>query len=135
MAAMKRNRWEDDIQRAVMQYLDLLANTHDLYAFAIPMGGARRRTEAAIMNGTGVKAGVADICVLWRSQLGFPGIGFIEVKTPPALGKQKGYQSAAQKAFEQVCDDLGIPYAIVRSLIDAQEILQQWGVTGDEVAA
>lgn len=62
---MRRARPEDALQRAVVQYL-AVALPEDAVFFAIPLGGARSKVEAAIMQGLGVRAGLADLCVIWR---------------------------------------------------------------------
>lgn len=54
-----RRRPEQDLQRGVAQLLDAAG----FLWCHVPNGGARSRTEAAIMNGMGVKAGVPDILI------------------------------------------------------------------------
>lgn len=57
---------EDDLQRAVVQYLDV-ALPADAVAYAVPNGGKRSRTEAARLKGLGVRAGVPDLAIVWRA--------------------------------------------------------------------
>ena len=54
---------ETAIQRAVFSHFRQRA-AKGVFAFHVPMGGYRRRTEAAILNGMGAKAGVPDICAI-----------------------------------------------------------------------
>ena len=73
---MKRRHPEQDLQRTVAAWLDIQQRLGRLLYYAIPMGGARSKTEAAIFKGLGVKAGVPDIALV------FPGgrAAFIELK-------------------------------------------------------
>ena len=48
------------------------------YLYAIPNGGARRRVEAAIMKGEGVRAGMLDLCLAFPAN-GYHGL-YIEMK-------------------------------------------------------
>jgi hypothetical protein len=110
----KPKHTEDEIQRHIVAVFR--SAYPSVLIFAVPNGGARSKTEAAIMNGTGTLAGVADLIVCWPER-----VGFLEVKAP---GK---YQQPSQKEFEARCVDLGLPYAVVRSVDDALECLRKWG--------
>lgn len=83
--------------------------------FAVPNGGGRSKTEAAIMNGTGTLAGVADLVICWQG-----GVGFMEVKAP---GK---YLRKAQKEFRDACERIGHRYAVVRSVPEALQAFEEW---------
>ena len=72
---------------------------------AIPLSAVRLKRE-------GVKAGVADILILWGGRL-----IALEVKTP------KGRQSPSQKAWEAECVGAGGVYHVVRSVDEAREFL------------
>jgi hypothetical protein len=54
--AADMNRPEQAIHRAVVQHLRM-RGVKDLYYFHVPNGGFRRKTEAAIMQGLGTRAG------------------------------------------------------------------------------
>ena len=82
--------------------------------FAIPNGGQRSRTEAAIMKGEGVMAGVADLFVMQKNGKGL----FIEMKTA------EGVQTAYQKEFENTCKRHGYGYAICRGIDDFIHIIK-----------
>jgi hypothetical protein len=56
-------REEDAIQRCVLQHLKARAVPGCFY-FAVPMGGLRSRTEAAILNGLGSMAGIPDLVLI-----------------------------------------------------------------------
>ena len=78
--------------------------------FAVPNGGARCRTEAAIMKAEGVTAGVADIFLLYPSN-GYHGLA-IEMKT------EKGRQQLTQKKWQEAVEASGYKYVICRSVDD-----------------
>lgn len=78
-------RPEDALQRTVCALFDQ-ALPDDAVYFAIPNGGGRSKVEAAIFKATGVKAGIPDLCVIWKERA-----FFIELK---AKGK---YLSSAQR--------------------------------------
>lgn len=52
---------ESKIQRGCVAWFHFQYPTRLIYA--IPNGGYRRKIEAAIMQGEGVKAGVPDLCI------------------------------------------------------------------------
>lgn len=79
-----------------------------LNLFAVPNGGARWRTEAGIMNGEGVTAGVADLLLLYPAK-GYHGL-CIEMKTPD------GRQQPTQKAWQKAVEDAGYKYVICHSV-------------------
>jgi hypothetical protein len=58
-----RRHVHDDLQRAVMQFLDHALGARGV-AYAIPNGGKRHAREAARMKGLGVKPGVPDIGIV-----------------------------------------------------------------------
>ena len=109
-------RPEQAIQRAAMRYLGLLEIQGRLLAFHVGNGGYRRRTEAAILKGLGVRAGVADIVIV------LPGgrVGFIELKAPG------GRLSEAQRGFRDSVRDLGAVWGICSSVDSVQDLVQRW---------
>lgn len=82
---------------------------------AIPNGGARGKTEAKILKGEGVTAGVAD-CVLFLPRGGY-GTLCIEFKT------DTGRQSPAQKDWQQLAERYGNKYVICRSFEEFRETI------------
>ncbi len=58
-----RRRPEDQIQRSIVQHLRCRGARGAVW-WHVPNGGARQKTEAAILKGLGVRAGVADLCIL-----------------------------------------------------------------------
>jgi hypothetical protein len=59
----RRKRPEDLIQKTVIAHLKLRGQ-RDMLWWHTPMGGRRNPIEAAILQGLGAKAGVADLCFL-----------------------------------------------------------------------
>lgn len=114
--AGKLNREEDNNQRAIVDWLAIHEKQGRLFGFHIPNGGARSKLEAAILKGLGVRAGVLDLLVIWRA-----GFGFLEVKA------KAGRLEQSQKDFIAVLDCFGIPWAIVRDVVDADRVLREWG--------
>ena len=60
---MAKRRPEQALHRACAQYLDAVLPAGAVW-WHTPSGGYRRRTEAAIFTGLGVKAGIPDLLVL-----------------------------------------------------------------------
>lgn len=110
------NRPEQDIQHAVTQLLAYAA-VKGLIWFAIPNGGQRSKTEAAIFKGLGVKPGVADFGFV------LPGgrAAFLELKS------RKGRLSPAQRDFREACTAAGALWAMARTTDEAIEVLRSWG--------
>ena len=107
---------EDRIQADIVKYL----RSKGIFTFSIPnegagRGGAIRTAQLVTM---GLFPGVADLCVWWKTSHGTV-VGFLEVKT------EKGRQSDRQKHFQDLCEQHGIPYAVVRSVGDVEEYMNQ----------
>lgn len=90
--------------------------------WAVPNGGSRSQIttksgrkfslEGKRLKDEGVKAGVADMMILWEGRL-----ICLEVKT------EKGRQSTAQKEWEAEVTEAGGLYKIVRSTDDVRSFL------------
>lgn len=85
-----------------MQYTQLA-----LLLFAVPNGGARLRSEAAIMKAEGTMKGVADLLLLFPAKK-YHGL-CVEMKTPT------GRQQPSQKAWQERAEWAGYKYVICRS--------------------
>lgn len=114
----RRNRPEEQLHRTVAEYLDL-ALPKSAFWFHVPNGGARSKAEAGAFKAMGVKAGVPDICILYRGVT-----HFIELKP-------KGrYFSPAQKTTMPVLQQAGAkvwPHE-ARSIEDVQTALAYFGI-------
>lgn len=113
---MKRRHPEQDLQRTVAAWLDIQQRLGRLLYYAIPMGGARSKTEAAIFKGLGVKAGVPDIALV------FPGgrAAFIELK----IGSKK--LSPTQRLFIFNATEFGAYTEVCWSLDDVIAAIKRW---------
>ena len=115
----KRRREEDALQRSVVELLQYLENQKRLTYFAVPNGGYRSKTEAAILKGLGVRAGVADLII----------IGPLGKVYALELKSRNGETSPEQDEFaERVCR-LGGEFAIERDLDGVNLQLKAWGLT------
>lgn len=110
----KRNRPEQAIQRAVVEYLRILENLGELTFFHVPNGGGRSRTEAGIFKGLGVRAGVPDLVLM------LPGgrTAFIEIKAP------QGRMSQAQKTFKNTAETMGFPFIEARGVDEVEKFVR-----------
>ena len=79
---------------------------------SIPNGGLRDKMTAITLKATGLYKGAADLLVVFRGW-----VGFVELKT------EVGIQSPSQRQFEAHCIEAGIPYHLVRSLAEFQQLI------------
>ncbi|MCM1379546.1 MAG: VRR-NUC domain-containing protein [Prevotella sp.] len=109
---MLKRHIESDIQKNCVKWFRLQYPKLATLLFAVPNGGARNKTEAGIMKGEGVTAGVSDLIFL------FPNSKYhalcIEMKTP------KGTQQDSQKQWQQKVEAAGYKYIICRSFEEFQ---------------
>jgi hypothetical protein len=112
----RRRHEEDDLQRTVVEYLDL-ALPPDGVVFAIPNGGLRHKKLAARLKGLGVKAGVPDLEVIWRGRS-----YFVELKA------HRGVMSPAQRSMAQRLVYCGAPVCCCRSGPEVEAALREQGV-------
>ena len=92
---MPRRPPEQAIQRSVVENLRCRGARGAVW-WHVPNGGASRKTEAAILKGLGVRAGVADICAVHRNQF-----YALELKAPG------GRSTTAQIAFRDEINAAG----------------------------
>jgi hypothetical protein len=79
---------------------------------SIPNGGLRDKMTAVTMKATGLYKGAADLLVVYKGW-----VGFVELKT------EVGIQSPEQRQFEAHCIEAGLPYKLVRSLAEFQDLI------------
>jgi hypothetical protein len=118
VASMPRNRQpEAQIQRAVVQHLRCCRGTRDAVFWQVPNAGARRKIEAAILKGRGVRAGVADIYIVHAGRF-----YALELKAP---GRRA---TPAQMAFRAEINAAG-GFATEAAGWDAAiRVLEYWGL-------
>lgn len=109
---------ESQIQQSCVKWFRLQFPDLALSLFAVGNGGARSRTEAAIMKGEGVTAGVADILFLYPNQE-HHGL-CIEFKT------KTGRQQPTQKRWQAQIQRNGYRYEIVRSIDDFIKLIKSY---------
>lgn len=99
---------ESKIQQEIYQWFNnnhCLANHNPrCYIFSVPNESANVK-EAMYKKSIGLRKGVSDLIILLPNK-----VYFIEVKT------DTGRQSEEQKKFEEIVNNLGFDYVLVRSL-------------------
>lgn len=95
---MKINQPEQQLQRAVAQYLDAVLPA-DVVWFHPPNGGFRTKAEAGIFKALGVKPGVPDIVIIWRGRA-----YFIELKATD--GRLSQSQGEMHIRLQNACTDV-----------------------------
>lgn len=113
-----RSHEESRIQQSCVRWFRMQYPRHARLLFAVPNGGGRSRTEAAIMKGEGVTAGVADMLLLVPSGE-WPYL-CIEMKTAA------GRQSPAQREWQAEVEAVGGRYAVCRSLGDFMSLINDY---------
>lgn len=107
---------EDQFQAACVKWFDETFYNHRRMLFAIPNGGARDGRTASILNATGVRPGVADLCLVLPEGK----VVWIEMKLP------NGRQSPDQVSWEAMLDEREHLYLVVRSMEDFKQLILQF---------
>jgi hypothetical protein len=117
MSGARHRRFpEDIIQRAVFAHLRARGAT-GLFAFHVPNGGYRRRTEAAILKGLGVVAGVPDIVAIHKGR-----VYALELKA------EGGRPTEIQLATIAAMEAAGVFTAVAEGVDRALAVLERWGL-------
>ena len=116
MGAMRRP--EEQLQRAVVQLLQVYANRGLLTFCHVPNGGRRMRAEAGVLKAMGTTPGVPDL-LIW-----LPGGGHFQIE----LKAKTGRLSAHQAAWISRMTDMGVAVHIIRSLEGLEALLRAEGV-------
>lgn len=106
---------EDALQKSIIAYLELVLPNGAWFSH-FPAGGGGK-VRGARLKSLGLKAGVPDILILWRSSL-----YCLEIKTP---GK---YASKVQKATHLLLREAGARVGVVRGLDDVRDRLSRWDI-------
>lgn len=113
---------EKEVQRSVLLYLEALR----IYAAHAPNGSVlagdakARAMQSNALKRSGVRPGFPDLILIKRDSDGSR-VGFFEVK------RVGGKLSPEQEMFSDLCTDWRLPYAVVRSVSDAEIALRDWG--------
>ena len=105
---------EAAIHRSILAYLRAVLPSGWL-TIHVPNGGSRHRIEAANLKRLGVVAGWPDLSIY-----GPTGCYFMEVKTPT------GRLSNNQRQIIDQLKDMGHPVAVVTSIDDARDAVEEW---------
>lgn len=99
---------EANLQSSCVSWFDLQYPKLSPLLFAVPNGGSRNKLEAVNLKRQGVKAGVADLILLFPR--GGHGALLIEMKYG------KGRQRDTQKSWQRTAEAAGYRYVICRTL-------------------
>lgn len=121
---MRKRHIESDIQKVCVKWFRLQYPKIANLLFAIPNGGARNRTEAAILKGEGVTAGVSDLILLLPTPK-YHAL-CIEMKTPT------GRHQNSQKEWQRLVEAAGYKYSLCRSFEEFQDLI--WGYLVDPMS-
>lgn len=111
---------ESNLQKQCVAWFRAQYPAHAPMLFAVPNGGGRSKTEAAIMKGEGVTAGVADL-ILLEARGGWGSL-CIEMKTDEKASKQR----PSQKAWQKAAVEAGNRYEVVRTLPEFQALIRKY---------
>jgi len=111
---------ESDLQKVCVSWFRAQYPSHAMMLFAVPNGGARSRTEAAIMKAEGVTAGVSDLILL--EPRGGYGSLCIEMKTRDKDSRQR----PSQKTWQEATEKAGNKYVLCRSLKEFQDAVRSY---------
>lgn len=109
MARRKVGHEESALQRDCVAWFRCQYPEHAPLLFAVPNGGRRSRTEAAIMKAEGVTAGVSDL-ILLEARGGY-GALCLEMKREA----KESRQSVSQKEWQKVSERMGNRYVVCRT--------------------
>jgi hypothetical protein len=111
-----RRRPEDAIQRAVFEHLRV-RGAPGLFAFHPANGGFRRKVEAKIFKGLGVRAGTPDVILIHQGR-----VYGLELK------REGGRATNAQLEAIAAMEAAGAYTCIAEGLDRALAVLEQWGL-------
>ena len=113
---MTRRHPEQDLQRAVAEFLDLALPRPDAWWTTIPAGGGGK-VRGAFLKAAGLKAGVPDILIIWRGRA-----YWIELKS------WAGKPSPAQVEVRNMLRLAGCSAEIARTVTDVELWCLGWGI-------
>lgn len=109
---------EEQLQRAVINFLKVAVTDADCVYFHVPNGEYRSKATAGRLKAMGVRRGAPDLVFL------LPGgqVGLIELKA------SRGRLTQHQVDFMEAACALGAEYVVARSVYDVVETLRGWNV-------
>ena len=114
---------EARVQRAILEWCALVAP--ELIIYHTPNGGLRSKVEAARLRWQGVLPGVPDLTLVGQDGQ----LRYIEVKGP------SGALSPEQRAFQNRCVAMRIPFAVARSVDDVRRAFREWQIPTREASS
>lgn len=127
---LAKNAEETNSEHAHQTALFAFFRTHrELYPetkwlFAIPSGGHRSKSQAAILKAEGLKAGIPDMCLAIRRGT-WPCL-WIELKIPAKDGKREGRVSDEQKMWLGHFKSQGMATMVCYGWEHAKDIIIQY---------
>lgn len=124
-------RPEEQLQRAIVQQLELRLEAPWLFWANTAQRGTRKAWEQAILKALGQRAGIPDLFVLGPG----PKLIGLECKAPPeplkrgGVSKSKPRLNDAQQAMFPRLAGLGVPVIVCRDVDDALAALSTLGAT------
>ena len=118
-SAARQDR-EGPIHRAILDLLDLVLPGDAIYHHSpneLDMAGPEAARQIAKARKLGTKSGWPDLEIIWQGRA-----FFLEIKADSR-------QSEAQKDIQRDLVRAGAPYALVRSVTEAEAMLKSWGLT------
>lgn len=110
---------------AIVTFLTVRA-APELIWYHCPSGELRSPIVGAKLKRMGVRRGVPDLCFTLPDGRS----AYMEVKAP-----KNGSLSWEQKVFQAQCEVIGAPYVVVKSLDEAERVLEAWGALRQRRAA
>lgn len=123
-APRPRRSPEQDLQKAVAEFLTLVLTDPRTFWTAFPAGGGGK-ARGGQLKAMGLKAGVPDILVIDRSRT-----LWIELKTDAndVAGTQRGKLSQAQKGTQEALRMAGCWVITCRSVAEVENVLRSFKV-------
>jgi len=109
----RRRHLESDFQRGVNQFLRWSLPDNAMH-FAIPNGLMRSKKAAARAVGEGVRAGISDMCIVWKGRA-----IFLELKT------ERGRLSEVQRQMIRKLEHCECPVIIARPIVEFEAHLRE----------
>lgn len=116
---------ETQIHIAIVYWIKTVSPS--TFCFHPANGGLRSKREAAKLRAMGVVAGVFDLVLICEAP--GPELAFLEVKAPGET------LNPNQKLFRARLDEMGVPYAIVRSIDETREFFRANSIRTREAMA
>jgi len=125
----KRNEYEHEEQKAVIDWFGIQYPKLKLRLYANPNGGHRHAAVASKLKSEGVTAGVFDL-FLMMSRHGKHGL-YIEMKAQESVYSRKGVVSDSQKAFQLAALEEGYAAVICYGAGDAIQVINNYLKTNE----